>query len=78
MRFSMLDPEYVLRTDHNRSRAAGAWPTFSTAELQVQATQQPGHLVAFSFTFGDERIAGIELIADRKSLERLDVVLLDS
>ncbi len=34
--------------------------------------------VAFSFTFRDERIVDIELIADRKTLQQLDVVLLDS
>ena len=34
--------------------------------------------VAFSFTFRDERIVDIELIADRKRLQQLDVVLLDS
>ncbi|HUZ17092.1 MAG TPA: RNA polymerase subunit sigma-70, partial [Spirochaetia bacterium] len=34
--------------------------------------------VAFSFTFGDERIVDIELIADRKRLQQLGVVLLDS
>ena len=34
--------------------------------------------VAFSFTFRDERIVDIELIADRKRLEELGVVLLKS
>ncbi len=34
--------------------------------------------VAFSFTFRDERIVDIELIADRKRLQQLGVVLLDS
>lgn len=33
--------------------------------------------VAFSFTLRKERIVGIELIADRKRLRQLDVVLLD-
>lgn len=34
--------------------------------------------VAFSFTFRDERIVDIELIADRKRLQQLDVVPLES
>ena len=34
--------------------------------------------VAFSFTFRDERIVDIELIADRKRLQQLGVVLMDS
>jgi RNA polymerase sigma factor (sigma-70 family) len=33
--------------------------------------------VAFSFTFRDERIADIELIADRTRMQQLDIVLLD-
>jgi hypothetical protein len=34
-------------------------------------------LVAFGFTFTDGKIVDIELIADRESLQKLDLALLD-
>ena len=59
-------------------RAAGA--SRATIHGVAAAGWAPGGKlrVAFSFTFRDERIVDIELIADRKRLQELDIVLLDS
>ena len=63
--------------DFFKGRAGGA--SRATIHGAAAAAWAPGGKVrvAFSFTFKDERIVDIELIADRNRLQQLDIVLLD-